>query len=492
MAMLCGIVCALVVSRGSVAHRVAETVESDLHAAMSVLEETGAARASFYLYELPNELNTKLADCFHFTHSGVELWHFDDKEMAQNSGELFLYALLKRHPLRITDAALQADPTLEPDLYFIPYYSFLSTFTTEYPTDWDFRGDDKIKAFRGCMRNQDVDDRAVLLHETLTAHRFYTPERMRKHVMMFPFWYIGERAWGKVMKDLAPAGAFLLANDLVFKDGDGILPEGWAKGSEFVAVPYVSNMHAGQSMREACVESKARRRNCFWRGDALRQVRFKSQHGSDRLAIATYLDRCELCGIEGSHKKRWWGPTFKTTPLPRDKAIEAYESGMACSAYCPVMGGDTPTTRRLYDAIYSGCVPLIIDDALARDSDLPFSAVLDWSAFSVTVRQPKHDALRATSACAGIALTHQLKGLYADAAGLAAKRVHLRNARNALAWATLDVSTAEGKAVYHSQTDTPAHGDPFASGAYSPTAIADVMLRELESRLRARGADAVH
>ena len=486
MAMLCGIVCALVVSRGSVAHRVAETAESDLRAAMSVLEETGAARASFYLYELPNELNTKLADCFHFTHSGVELWHFDDKEMAQNSGELFLYALLKRHPLRITDAALQADPTLEPDLYFIPYYSFLSTFTTELLV----RGDDKIKAFRGCMRNQDVDDRAVLLHETLTAHRFYTPERMRKHVMMFPFWYNGERAWGKVMKDLAPAGAFLLANDLVFKwaNKDG----GWAKGSEFVAVPYVSNMHAGQSMREACVESKARRRNCFWRGNARDARGVESTHGTDRLAIANYLDRCELCDIEGSAIREGATSTFKTTPLPRHEAIEAYESGMACSAYCPVMGGDTPTTRRLYDAIYSGCVPLIIDDALARDSDLPFPAVLDWSAFSVTVRQPKLDALRATSACAGIALTHQLKGLYADAAGLAAKRVHLRNARNALAWATLDVSTAEGKAVYHSQTDTPAHGDPFASGAYSPTAIADVLLRELESRLRARGADALH
>ena len=486
--MLCGIVCALVVSRGSVAQRVAETVESDLRAAMSMLEETGAARASFYLYELPNELNTKLADCFHFTHSGVELWHFDDKEMAQNSGELFLYALLKRHPLRITDAALQADPTLEPDLFFIPYYSFLSTLTnlpflstlTNLP---DERGN--LEAFRGCMRNQDVDDRAALLHETLTAHRFYTPERMRKHVMMFPFWYNGERAWGKVMKDLAPAGAFLLANDLVFKwaNKDG----GWAKGSEFVAVPYVSNMHAGQSMREACVESNARRRNCFWRGYARITL-----HGTDRLAIANYLDRCELCDIEGSAIMAGVRATFKITPLPRHEAIEAYESGMACSAYCPVMGGDTPTTRRLYDAIYSGCVPLIIDDALARDSDLPFPAVLDWSAFSVTVRQPKHDALRATSACAGIALTHQLKGLYADAAGLAAKRVHLRNARNALAWATLDVSTAEGKAVYHSQTDTPAHGDPFASGAYSLTAIADVLLRELESRLRARGADAVH
>ena len=47
MAMLCGIVCALVVSRGSVADRVVETVESDLHAAMSVLEEQVFTSTSF-------------------------------------------------------------------------------------------------------------------------------------------------------------------------------------------------------------------------------------------------------------------------------------------------------------------------------------------------------------------------------------------------------------------------------------------------------------
>jgi hypothetical protein len=43
--------------------------------------------------------------------------------------------------------------------------------------------------------------------------------------------------------------------------------------------------------------------------------------------------------------------------------------------------GDTTTSRRVYDAIAAGCVPILVSDG----TNLPFHTTLDWPSFSVQV-----------------------------------------------------------------------------------------------------------
>ncbi|KAL8150404.1 hypothetical protein V2J09_020212 [Rumex salicifolius] len=62
--------------------------------------------------------------------------------------------------------------------------------------------------------------------------------------------------------------------------------------------------------------------------------------------------------------------------------------GMHASKFCLNIAGDTPSSNRLFDAIASHCVPVIISD----DIELPFEGVLDYSEFSVLVRAS--DAVR--------------------------------------------------------------------------------------------------
>uniref|UniRef100_A0A7N0TX96 Exostosin GT47 domain-containing protein n=1 Tax=Kalanchoe fedtschenkoi TaxID=63787 RepID=A0A7N0TX96_KALFE len=62
--------------------------------------------------------------------------------------------------------------------------------------------------------------------------------------------------------------------------------------------------------------------------------------------------------------------------------------GMASSKFCLNIAGDTPSSNRLFDAIASQCVPVIISDEI----ELPFEDVLDYSEFSVFV--PASDALK--------------------------------------------------------------------------------------------------
>lgn len=55
---------------------------------------------------------------------------------------------------------------------------------------------------------------------------------------------------------------------------------------------------------------------------------------------------------------------------------------MASSKFCLHIAGDTPSSNRLFDAIVSHCVPVIISDEI----ELPFEDVLDYSKFCIFVR----------------------------------------------------------------------------------------------------------
>lgn len=42
--------------------------------------------------------------------------------------------------------------------------------------------------------------------------------------------------------------------------------------------------------------------------------------------------------------------------------------------FCLCPAGDTPSSARLFDAIVSGCIPVIVSDEL----ELPFEGILDY------------------------------------------------------------------------------------------------------------------
>ncbi|KAJ4760332.1 Exostosin-like protein [Rhynchospora pubera] len=72
----------------------------------------------------------------------------------------------------------------------------------------------------------------------------------------------------------------------------------------------------------------------------------------------------------------------------RQNGVKNASKGMANSKFCLNIAGDTPSSNRLFDAIVSHCVPVIISDEI----ELPYEDVLDYSEFCVFVRGT--DALR--------------------------------------------------------------------------------------------------
>ncbi|GJN11813.1 hypothetical protein PR202_ga30037 [Eleusine coracana subsp. coracana] len=66
----------------------------------------------------------------------------------------------------------------------------------------------------------------------------------------------------------------------------------------------------------------------------------------------------------------------------QNNGIRRATAGMSSSKFCLNIAGDTPSSNRLFDAIVSHCLPVVVSD----DIELPFEDVLDYSEFCVFVR----------------------------------------------------------------------------------------------------------
>ncbi|PWA44160.1 exostosin family protein [Artemisia annua] len=70
------------------------------------------------------------------------------------------------------------------------------------------------------------------------------------------------------------------------------------------------------------------------------------------------------------------------------QGVPSATKGMQSSKFCLNIAGDTPSSNRLFDAIVSHCVPVIISDEI----ELPFEDVIDYSEFCIFVKTS--DALK--------------------------------------------------------------------------------------------------
>lgn len=65
--------------------------------------------------------------------------------------------------------------------------------------------------------------------------------------------------------------------------------------------------------------------------------------------------------------------------FPNATGREQSIKGMRTSEFCLHPAGDTPTSCRLFDAIQSLCIPVIVSDII----ELPFEGMVDYAEFSV-------------------------------------------------------------------------------------------------------------
>ncbi|KAH7515502.1 probable arabinosyltransferase ARAD1 [Ziziphus jujuba] len=92
---------------------------------------------------------------------------------------------------------------------------------------------------------------------------------------------------------------------------------------------------------------------------------FRKDEGIVRLKLAKIL-----AGYEDVHYER---------SVATGENIKASSQGMRSSKFCLHPAGDTPSSCRLFDAIVSHCVPVIVSDQI----ELPFEDEIDYTRFSI-------------------------------------------------------------------------------------------------------------
>ncbi|KAL9246570.1 hypothetical protein vseg_020088 [Gypsophila vaccaria] len=105
---------------------------------------------------------------------------------------------------------------------------------------------------------------------------------------------------------------------------------------------------------------KSRTTLLFFRGKTVRK-----DEGIIRAKLAKILD-----GYDDVHYEQ---------SIASEESIKMSTQGMRSSKFCLHPAGDTPSSCRLFDAIVSHCVPVIVSDQI----ELPFEDELDYSEFSI-------------------------------------------------------------------------------------------------------------
>ncbi|KVI07513.1 Exostosin-like protein, partial [Cynara cardunculus var. scolymus] len=98
------------------------------------------------------------------------------------------------------------------------------------------------------------------------------------------------------------------------------------------------------------------------------------------------LDLCDAKCLSESASKRttllyFRGRLKRNAGSAGEAGKIAAQSGMRKSVFCLSPAGDTPSSARLFDAIVSGCIPVIVSDEL----ELPFEGILDYRRISLFV-----------------------------------------------------------------------------------------------------------
>ncbi|ERN09976.1 hypothetical protein AMTRI_Chr06g172240 [Amborella trichopoda] len=292
-----------------------------------------------YMYNLPRHFNIGMLrrsdphQDLPFT-GQIPPWPQNSGLKKQHSVEYWMMAslLYEDGEGRDMEAIRVSDPE-EADAFFVPFFSSLSFNTHGHNmTDPETEVDRQLQ---------------IELLEFLRISKFWEQSGGRDHVipMHHPnaFRFLREK---------------VNASILVVADF-GRCPKNISSLSKDVVAPYV---HVGDSFidDDSSDPFESRTTLLFFRGRTVRKA-----EGIVRSKLAKILR-----GQEGVH--------FEES-VATGESIKASSLGMRSSKFCLNPAGDTPSSCRLFDAIVSHCIPVIVSDRI----ELPYEDEIDYRTFSL-------------------------------------------------------------------------------------------------------------
>ncbi|XP_008776728.1 probable arabinosyltransferase ARAD1 [Phoenix dactylifera] len=260
-------------------------------------------------------------------------WPHDSGVGKQHSVEYWMMASLMSGGNSEEAGAVRTFDAEEAEAFFVPFFSSLSFNTHGHNmTDPDTEIDRQLQ---------------IDLLDFLKKSKYWRQSAGRDHVipMHHPNAF-------RFLRDQVNASILVVADF-------GRYPRYLSSLSKDIVAPYV---HVVDSFLndDPSDPFESRPTLLFFRGRTVRK-----DEGKVRLKLAKILKDYDDVRFENS---------FAT-----GEGIKASSEGMRSSKFCLHPAGDTPSSCRLFDAIVSHCVPVIVSDKI----ELPFEDEIDYSEFSL-------------------------------------------------------------------------------------------------------------
>ncbi|XP_009788180.1 putative arabinosyltransferase ARAD1 [Nicotiana tabacum] len=288
-----------------------------------------------YVYQMPSKFTYDLLWLFHNTYRETSNLTSNGSPVhrliEQHSIDYWLWAdLIAPESERLLRNVIRVHKQEEADLFYIPFFTTISFFLMEKQ---------QCKAlYREALKwvmDQPAWNRSEGRDHILPVHHPWSFKSVRK--------FMKKAIW--LLPDMDSTGNW-------YKPGQVYLEKD-------LILPYVANVDLCEAK---CLSASKRTTLLFFRG------RLKRNAGGK---IRSKLVE-ELRGVDG---------VLIEEGTAGEGGKAAAQSGMRKSVFCLSPAGDTPSSARLFDAIVSGCIPVIVSDEL----ELPFEGILDYRKIALFV-----------------------------------------------------------------------------------------------------------
>lgn len=302
-----------------------ESTESDLDDAMGL--EEPAINGKFFIYDSSEFNFTNVVECYS-QRRNASIWTHEIRNTAQNTGELWMYTKLADHPNRTKDPE-------EADLFYVPLFSFTSFRT-------------------GDCQGTNHSERMLGVAKALNESEYWTRHNGADHLFICSFWECRQAMRPLINGLEIHRKSLTTLNELQYDWSN------WTCPDRVIVTPYVANTAINRTLGNRLFE--CRKHSFFFSGCS----RMRPERKTIVRAIGNWSDT--FIDVHGNCNKF-------VTPA------SIYSSRLTNSKFCLNPRGDTFTSRRLFDSIAGGCIPIVEEGGI--NNNLPFSWKLDYTAFII-------------------------------------------------------------------------------------------------------------
>ena len=347
------------------------------------------ARAPFYLHET-NAFN--MSDSLACIRQIAEAADGDDPvtlgaNVAEHMTDVHLIERLREHPLRVHDPAQARlhviGAPLVSTFHFLWHVNelrkLMSGASTPHPA---------LKRLEACGKAGTLDYHRVRAREMAAALRALPAfkEHSGRNFLALGTSYLAAQALGPDLLQLLLVGpALFTSSDKYYHlPGEfGVATAKWLSRTDPIILPYKASALLEKDAWErpsSTTDVAPRPTKFMFHGRMERECggRLRGDEGCLRGSvlpgIATRLDASLNVSIASvSAEKVVWDQA--ATRRLSEETLSLHKH----SEFCLVPAGDSPTSRRLYDALASGCVPVVLADFERIAPNLPFQRSIDWT-----------------------------------------------------------------------------------------------------------------